>query len=315
MRDISERKRQEAALQRKTDELEEANRRLRRHQEQLIQQEKMASLGQLAAGVAHEIKNPVAYVSSHMENLEEDCSDLTPLLLELARAEDEPEAYPDPGAGLKAVRPTRQQVLARMLELDLETLVESIKIALEDSRDGIERIQEIADSLRKFSRPTDDEPTELARLEDVIEDALRITHSQLKSRCELFRHYGNLRPIPCRPRQLTQVITNLLVNAAQAIPRWGKVTVSTSYEGDDAVIRISDTGAGIKPEHLKELFTPFFTTKPGSVGTGLGLSISYGIVKDHGGTITVHSVHGEGTTFEIRLPLSAAMEVKLPAEG
>jgi len=313
MRDISERKQQEIALQRKTDELEDANRSLCRHQEQLIQQEKMASLGQLAAGVAHEIKNPVAYVSSHLENLEEDFRDLAPLLLELARADDEPETKP--GTDLKAVRPTRQQLLARLLELDLETTADSIKMALEDSRDGIERIQQIANSLRKFSRPTDDEPTELARLEDVIEDALRITQSQLKSRCELFRHYGNLKPIACRPRQLTQVITNLLVNAAQAIPKWGKVTVSTAYEDDDAVIRVSDTGTGIRPEHLKELFTPFFTTKPGSVGTGLGLSISYGIVKGHGGTITVHSVHGDGTTFEIRLPLSAAMEVKLPAEG
>jgi signal transduction histidine kinase len=154
----------------------------------------------------------------------------------------------------------------------------------------------------------------MARLEDVIEDALRITHNQLKYRCELFRHYGNLKPLACRPRQLTQVITNLLVNAAQAIPRWGKVTVSTEYDGEDAVIKVSDTGTGIKPEHQKELFTPFFTTKPDGEGTGLGLSISYGIVKDHGGTIAVRSILGEGTTFEIRLPLAAEMEVKLPAE-
>ena len=310
IRNITERKQSEARLlqqeeelRRHRDSLEELVRNrsekllkatieLEEQQAQLIQAEKMASLGQMAAGVAHEINNPVSYVMSNLGTLDQYVSSLTPLL-QLQR-----ELLSNPG-GASAELFERMGELWKQEEVDY--LLGDMPELIEESLAGTRRIKEIAQSLRSFAREDTGEP-QLVDVNTELASTLKIVWNELKYKCEVKRDFGPLPPVSCHPTQISQVFTNLLVNAAQAIETRGEIRIRTRQEGNEVVVEIADTGKGMTQETISKLFTPFFTTKPRGQGTGLGLSVSYGIIAKHKGRIDVQSQPGQGSTFTIRLP-------------
>lgn len=288
---ISVRQRVEIALQQRNADLEALNARLVGTQSQLLQSEKMASVGQLAAGVAHEINNPIGYVRSNLNNLDRYLQGIFSVLDEYEKLE---RALPRDLPALSAVRMRKELVDLAFLRQDLVNL-------MSESVEGVARVVKIVNDLKDFSH-VDQGEWQQADLHFGLETTLNVARHELKYKAEIVREYGELPLIECLPSQLNQVFLNILVNAAQAIEKRGTITIRTSYEADTAVIEISDTGKGIAPTHINRIFEPFFTTKPVGVGTGLGLSVSYGIVQKHGGTIEARSEQGKGTTFTIRLP-------------
>jgi PAS domain S-box-containing protein len=296
LRDISQRKADEQALREQADALSLANQQLKDNQDQLIQSEKMASIGQLASGVAHEINNPVGYVSNNLETLAEDVRTLRRLIAEYQTLAEAVSAG-------KSSKATINRIDTFSEEHDVPMLLEDLEPMIAESLEGLERVQLIVRDLRDFARPADSAPEE-TDVNRQIEAALKITHNTLKYRCELRTHLADLPRIHSSPGQITQVVTNLLVNAVQAIPKRGTIEVSSELVGGKIVIRVADDGVGIAPEHHTEIFSPFFTTKPIGQGTGLGLAVSRGIVTGLGGTIEVNSTPGKGATFTVRLPVS-----------
>ena len=282
--------------QRLKEKLLQTSRELEERQAQLIQAEKLASLGQMAAGIAHEVSSPAGYVMSNLSTLARYVSALLPLLhfqRELLVTAD------------LASNPSLEEQFIRMRELWQEEDVDAILVdapeLLQESLWGAQRIKEIVQSLRQFVREDSGEP-QLADLNAELESTLKIVAGELKYKCEVSRDFHPLPPIRCHPSQLSQVFTNLLLNAAQAIETRGDIHIRTRLENAEVVVSISDTGKGMTPETMARLSTPFFTTKPRGQGTGLGLSISYSIIARHKGRIEVRSEPGKGTTFTIRLP-------------
>jgi two-component system NtrC family sensor kinase len=267
-------------------------------QAHLIQAEKLALLGQLAAGVAHEINNPVSYVTSNLSSLGRYVTELSPLL----RVQRELLEALGPGG---KVPPT--ELLTRAREFwarqEMDFLLQDMTDIVQESLEGSRRIKEIAQSLRTFARAESEAPQRV-NLNMELESTLRMVWNELKYKCEVKRDFGELPLVACYPIQISQVFTNLLVNAAQAIEKMGEIHIHTRHEGSYVVVRISDTGQGMAPETLAKLSTPFFTTKPRGQGTGLGLYISYGIIARHKGRIDVQSELGKGTTFTLQLPLN-----------
>jgi PAS domain S-box-containing protein len=265
-------------------------------QAQLIQAEKLASLGQMAAGLAHEINNPVSYVASNLRALDAYALAMGPLLRMLRELVEAP--------GKEPLTLSAEQ-LARMRQLwkqgDLDELLSDMPELIQESLTGTKRIREIAQSLRVFAREDDGQP-QAVDLNEELESTLRMVWSELKYKCEVKRDFGPLPRITGFPTQLVQVFTNLLLNAAQAIETRGEIRIRTRQQGDEVVVEISDTGQGMTAETISKLFTPFFTTKPRGQGTGLGLSISRDIVTRHGGRIEVRSEPGQGSTFTVSLP-------------
>ena len=276
------------------DTLQRVNAMLEDAQGQLIQSEKLASIGQIAAGVAHEINNPVGFVSSNLGTLESYLQRVFALLDAYIEAD---QAAPGPS--------TPALVRARMLRSthDFDFLRGDIVDLLRESREGLVRVKGIVQDLKDFSRTGGEEAWEMADLHAVLESTLNIVRSELKRKARIEINYGNLPKVECVPSRLGQVFINLLVNAGQAIGAEGKVTLSTGVEGSQVWIRVEDTGSGISEENLSRIFDPFFTTKPVGEGTGLGLSVSYAIVMKHGGQIDVESEIGVGTRFTVRLPI------------
>ena len=261
-------------------------------QAQLIQAEKLASLGQLAAGIAHEINNPVSYVTSNLNTLAEDASRLVPLLRlqrEIMEGREELEHF-------------RQQ----WEQADTENLLAEVPEIIQESLTGTRRITEIVQSLRSFSHGDTGRP-QTVELNAELESTLRMVWNELKYKAEVTRDFAPLPLISCYPTQIAQVFTNLLVNAAHAIEGHGEIHIRTRLQGSEVTVAISDTGKGMTPETISRLFTPFFTTKPRGQGTGLGLSISRDIIVRHGGRIEVQSTPGQGTTFTVYLPTQGAL--------
>jgi PAS domain S-box-containing protein len=265
-------------------------------QAQLIQAEKLASLGQMAAGLAHEINNPVSYVASNLRALEGYALAVGPLLRMLREIVEEPGTEP---RTLTAAQLERMRQLWR--QGDLDELLSDMPELIQESLTGTKHIKEIAHSLRSFAREDDGKP-QAVDLNEELESTLRMVWNELKYKCEVKRDFGQLPRITGLPTQLVQVFTNLLLNAAHAIETRGEIRIRTRQEGDEVVVEISDTGKGMTAETLSKLFTPFFTTKPRGQGTGLGLSISRDIVTRHGGRIEVKSEPGQGSTFTLYLP-------------
>jgi len=286
--DITDRKAMEEALLAKGLEQQELIGKLREAHEQLLQAEKMASVGQLAAGIAHEINNPVGFVHSNMSSLQDYVGELLRLI----------DAYDGAIAGDPAL-------VARMVPVrqaaDLDFLRGDVTALVSESIDGLRRVAEIVQSLREFSHVGETE-WQLADLHRGLDSTLTIAANELKYKVAVVKEYGHLPLVECRASQLNQVFMNLIVNAAQAIDGRGTIRLRTGVQEDWVWIEIADTGAGIAPEHLTRIFEPFFTTKPVGSGTGLGLSLSYGIVSRHGGRIDVESQPGQGTTFTVWLP-------------
>ncbi len=258
---------------------------------QMLQKEKMASIGQIAAGVAHEINNPVGFISSNLSTLGkyvERMSEFIAAQAGVLATPDDPEA----GEKLREIR--------RRLKLDY--ILGGIQELINESLNGVDRVRKIVQDLKSFSRADDGEYRE-ADINECLERTLNIVWNELKYKATLHRDYGEIPPTKCNPQQLEQVFMNLLVNAAHAIEKQGEVTISTRCEGDSICVSVSDTGCGIPAEKIGRIFEPFYTTKEAGKGTGLGLSISYDIVKKHNGEITVQSEAGKGTTFAVRIPV------------
>lgn len=267
--------------------------RLEEAQNQLMQSERMASIGQLAAGVAHEINNPVGFVNSNLGSLQRYVNDMLNLLSVYERAEP---AMPEPE------RQTIQQVKA---DMDIEFLREDVVSLLAESLDGLKRVTRIVQDLKNFSH-VDESERQWADLEAGMESTLRVVWNELKYKTEVVKEFAGIPQMECFPLQLNQVFMNLLVNASQAIEEHGTITIRTGHDEAHSWVEVQDTGRGIKPENLSRIFEPFFTTKPVGQGTGLGLSLSYGIVKKHGGRFEVSSTLGVGSTFKVIFPKPAS---------
>lgn len=287
--DITQRKSQEQELIQALEDQRNLNRKLEETQSQLIQSEKMASIGQLAAGVAHEINNPIGFVNSNMTTL----SNYVASFLKMLEAYKQEESY----------LPTdRHEMLVKLREkLDIDYLSSDVDSLLDESRDGLQRVRRIVADLKDFSH-VDESEFQNANLEKGLDSTLNVVWNELKYKAEIIKEYAGIPEIECLPLQLNQVFMNLFVNAAQAIAEQGYITVRTAFNETDIWIEIEDTGAGISPEHLSRIFEPFFTTKPVGKGTGLGLSLAYGIIKKHGGKIEVSSEKGVGSKFCVTLP-------------
>ncbi len=302
--DITERKQQQILIADNLAHQQQLNKRLEEANSQLLQSEKMASIGQLAAGIAHELNNPIGFVHSNLGTLTGYLDDLMTILDAYANAASQQgENCPN----LKAIEQLRE-------ERDFDFVREDIFKLLAESKDGISRVRKIVQDLKTFARVGEQEWQE-ADLHQGLDSTLNIVWNELKYKCQVIKEYGDIPPVYCLISQLNQVFMNLLVNAGHAIEQKGTITIRTRRQDEDKVIiEITDTGKGIPPENLRRIFEPFFTTKAVGKGTGLGLSVSYNIVRRHQGQITVDSQPGVGTTFRVTLPIhpdtSAAQEKK-----
>jgi PAS domain S-box-containing protein len=291
--DITERKRTEMELVSRNAQLLELNAKLSRAQAQLVQSEKLASIGQLAAGVAHEINNPIGFIFSNFTTLDGYLEKLLTMLTAYQEAEHliDSQAMKD-----------KLTVLGETV--DLPFLKEDIPVLMTETKDGIARVRKIVQALTEFSRVGGNAEWQFADLHHGIDATLNIINSEIKYKADVIKEYGQIPEIECLPSEINQVIMNLLVNAAHAIGEdRGKITIRTSVARETVLIEISDNGCGIEKESLSRIFDPFYTTKPVGKGTGLGLSLSYGIVQKHRGTLEVESEVGQGTTFRLTLPV------------
>lgn len=288
--EIDERRAAQARLEQEKDEQRRLLRALEDTHVQLLQSEKLASIGQLAAGVAHEINNPIGFISANLNTLRT----WVRSLLDVLAAHDALLPQLEPAA--------RDALAAQRRAADLDYVRDEIVTLIDESIDGAVRVRRIVQDLRDFSRPGSGEWS-VVDLHAGLDSTLNVVHNELKYKADIVREYGDVPPVECLPSQLNQVFMNLLVNAAHAIPTRGVITIRTSSDGECVSIAISDTGTGMAPDVARRIFDPFFTTKPVGQGTGLGLSVSHGIVERHRGTIDVTSVPGRGTTFCVRLPI------------
>jgi signal transduction histidine kinase len=273
-------------------ELEIAYAKLENAQEQAIQSEKLASIGQLAAGVAHEINNPIGYVNSNLGTLQ---GYVSRLLTAVATYADAAGRSPDAAAAAEVAELRRR--------FDLDYLAVDVPQLITESREGIDRVCKIIRDLKDFSRRDRGESWVHADVHEGLESTLNIVSNQLKYKAQIVKTFADLPLIECLPSELNQVFLNILMNAGQAIKERGTITVSTGRADDKIWIAIGDDGEGIPADVLPRIFDPFFTTKPVGSGTGLGLSISYGIVAKHHGNIEVTSVPGQGSLLRIELPI------------
>lgn len=298
--DITEQLRIKRELHERIDELTELNHRLETMQIQLLQAEKMAGIGQLAAGVAHEINNPIGFVSSNLNTLEKYLRDLLNLADAYAIAEQACA-----GAGQAELFDGVCQIKKSM---DFDYLSQDASELVAESKDGLSRVKKIVQNLKDFSHVDNADEWSWVNLHQGLDTTLNIVWNDLKYKCEVKKEYGALPDVHCLPSQLNQVFMNMLINAGHSIEECGTITLRSGHEVDQVWIEIVDTGNGIAPEHLKRIFDPFYTTKPIGKGTGLGLSLSYGIVKKHQGRIEVQSEVGRGTTFRIWIPVGGPRE-------
>ncbi|MEZ5456750.1 MAG: ATP-binding protein [Lysobacteraceae bacterium] len=292
-RDVSFEYARKSELQSRNAELEVTNQKLKGTQGQLVQSEKLASIGQLAAGVAHEINNPIGYVHSNMATL----AQYSENLLSLVKSYEKAFSSPDPQAHAAELQNLSQSLDIEFVQSDLPQLIE-------ESREGVERVRKIVQDLKDFSRSDAQDQFVKADIHRGLDSTLNIIWNDLKYKAQVVKTFGDIPLIECIPSELNQVFMNILLNAGQAIKERGIVTVSTSLDGDHVVVAIGDDGIGIPDDLLPKIFDPFFTTKPVGTGTGLGLAISYGLIKKHHGSIDVTSTPGEGTLFLIRLPIT-----------
>ena len=301
--DVTQRKLMEERLRERTQALEVANARLEAEKEQqqilirklsdmqgqLLQSEKMASIGLLAAGVAHEINNPLAFISSNFGALERDAKDILKLI----------SAF----EGVEGLLPgdARAPVAFMKQHIGLDDIRQDLDALFVESREGLQRVKHIVQNLKDFSRPGGTEK-EMADLEQGLNSTLNVAWNEIKYKADVVKEYAGVPELYCLPSQINQVFLNLLINAAHAIEGKGTIVVRTGYDDKTVWVEIEDNGSGIAPAHLDHIFEPFFTTKPVGKGTGLGLSIVYGIVQGHQGTIDVKSEVGKGTVFRVALP-------------
>lgn len=272
------------ALSAKKIEQERLITKLEKANAQLLQSEKLAAIGQLAAGVAHEINNPIGYVFSNLKTLATYVNDL----LRISDAVDDAES-------LNELRQLKSSVDYDYIRGDVEALIA-------ESEDGIDRVKKIITALKDFSH-MEEEGFRLADLQRGLDTTLKVVNNELKYKADIIKDFQQLPEIECIPSQINQVLMNLLVNAAHAIEQFGRITLRSGHEDDWVWFEVEDNGVGIPPHLLNRVYEPFFTTKPIGKGTGLGLSLSYNIVQKHQGRIDVSSELGQGTRFRVWLPI------------
>ncbi|HET6719692.1 MAG TPA: ATP-binding protein, partial [Rhodocyclaceae bacterium] len=292
--DITQRQQAQAALRQNLAELQALNRRLEEAQNQLLQSEKMASIGQLAAGVAHEINNPVGFVNSNLGTLKKYCEQMLQLLAAYRAGED---------------RITDQTLRARIAELrqalDLDYLQDDLPALINESEEGLLRVRKIVQDLKDFSHVNESEWT-FADLNAGLDSTLNVVWNEVKYKARVVKQYGPIAPVECLASQLNQVFMNLIVNAVQALDPergMGTLTLATGQQGDEVWVEVADDGKGMSEAVRRRIFEPFFTTKPVGQGTGLGLSLAFSIVQKHQGRIEVDSTPGQGTRFRVWVPV------------
>ncbi|NTW48878.1 MAG: GHKL domain-containing protein [Chlorobiales bacterium] len=285
------------------DLVEDRTKELKESQAQLIQSEKMASLGQMVAGVAHEINTPLGFVQNNIFELRSVQKELTDLAERFAKTHG--ALMGNDATNIEKFMIENESVVRG---LNMEFFKEAAQL-FDESNEGLERIKDLVVNLKNFSR-LDEADMKDSDINSSLESTLKIAHNFLKHRVTVVKEYGELPIVKCYPSQLNQVFLNLITNAAQACEKQdnpdvkGIITIRTAYKDGNVMIDVADNGTGIPPEHLSKIFEPFFTTKPVGSGTGLGLSIVYKIIQQHKGTISVDSTVGKGTTFKIILPLT-----------
>ena len=290
--DSTELKKIAEELEAKNREIEQAYSDLKAAQSQILQQEKMASIGQLAAGVAHEINNPIGFISSNLGTLDKYLLRLSDFI----SSQSEVVAYLD--SDMPAVAGLREK--RKLLKLDY--ILEDVKQLIRESLDGADRVKKIVQDLKSFSR-VDETEHKTSDINAGLESTINIVWNELKYKATLKKEFGDIPVTKCNSGQLNQVFMNLLVNSAHAIEKQGEIMVRTWHEGGSIFVSISDTGSGIPADKINRIFEPFFTTKEVGKGTGLGLSIAYEIIQKHNGEISVQSEVGKGTTFTLRIPV------------
>jgi two-component system, NtrC family, sensor kinase len=278
-----------AALRAEHARQEELIKKLAEAHTQLLQSEQIASIGQLAAGVAHEINNPVGFVSSNVGTLQHYIDGLFQVIAAYEQGETE------------LSEPTRTTINKLKQQVDLAYLRDDVGQLIKESAEGLQRVRQIVQDLKSFSHVSATE-MEMADIEAGLDSTLNVVWNELKYKAEVVKEYGHVPAVRCIPSQLNQVFMNFLVNAAHAIDEHGRITLRTNADEHWVWVEVEDTGSGIKPEHLDRIFDPFFTTKPVGQGTGLGLSLSYQIAQKHGGRIEVKSEVGKGSTFRVMVP-------------
>jgi PAS domain S-box-containing protein len=290
--------------------LKEAYAQLNQMQTQLVQSEKLASLGQLAAGVAHEMNNPIGFVNSNLGTLDEYVKDIKKLLEKYEKVEEIIKVENPAISGVenltqsgkdKSKEKLFQEIDELKEQMDLDFILRDFEKIISESQDGTQRVKSIVENLRDFSHVGKGK-FESTDINKGIESTLNIVWNELKYKAEVIKEYGEIPPVECLPQQLNQVFMNLLINAAQAIATHGQIKVKTYRKDEEIIVEISDTGVGIPKENISRIFEPFFTTKGVGKGTGLGLSVAYGIIQKHNGRIEVESEVNKGTTFRVILP-------------
>jgi two-component system, NtrC family, sensor kinase len=284
--------RYKADLEQRNLELARGKAELERLQAEIVHSEKMASLGKLSAGIAHEINNPVGFVSGNLELLSACVKDL----VKLVAMYDDAQLPASAAVGIEAFKS----------EIGYDRLAEDVVGAIDDCQAGVGRVREIVQNLKTFSR-LDEAEFKLTELHEGIDSTIRLLSRYFSGgNLSLIREYGNVPPIQAYSAQLNQVWMNLLANAAQAIgDQPGEVRVRTAVDAENVTVSVSDTGSGISQGDLDKIFDPFYTTKAVGEGSGLGLSIAFGIVERHNGRIEVETESGKGTKFSVILPLTA----------
>jgi len=312
LREKEARRKAEEMLERRSRELYEAkerlerdNRRLKRlhsalreTQAQLLHTEKMATVGTLAAGVAHEINTPTAYVASNLNSLD----DYFKKILSLLSSHDSLAAAAEIGK-LNDIRAALADLRERERAVDVTYLREEVVECLDDCAQGTRRIVDIVSQLKEFSR-ADADDFALTNLNKCVTSTLKIAATEIRHRARVEQILGHIPDVECNAGQINQVILNLLVNASQAVDKDGVIRVTTLHDDGEVIVSVSDNGCGMDDTVMSRMFEPFFTTKDVGKGTGLGLSMSYSIIERHGGLIDVQSKPGDGTTVTIRLPVS-----------
>lgn len=305
LKDVTDRVRAEQELRRRTEQLTTTNEQLRQTnlklketQTQLVHSEKLAAVGTLAAGMAHEINNPLAFAANNVAVLERDLASLLQVL----------ERYQEGLHDLRATNPVLADAIVKLQdEVDLSYLQGNLLQIVQATRKGLSRVAQIVQNLRNFAQIDRAEVGEVDINESINQSLAMIAETLTRQRVAVIRDFETLPKIEASPAQINQVFLNLLMNSMQAIEATGstsgQIRISTRSMSDEVIIEVSDDGCGIAPDVLPKIFDPFFTTKPIGRGTGLGLSLTHGIISDHGGRIEVNSAVGAGSRFEIHLPL------------
>lgn len=288
--------RRELSLKSANDSLQNLNEKTIQQQQMLVHSEKLASVGQLAAGVAHEINNPTSYVKGNLELLQQYARAISTMLPIYQKMEDAVKLQGGDDTQLQELENLKKQH-------DLDYILGDIGDLTQESLDGVTRIQSIVKDLKSFSRVDDDTMKKVNLNEDVIGAAIRLVSSEIRYKCEIIENLAELPLVECRSGEISQVVMNLLMNARDSIEEQGTITISSFTRDDSVFMSVIDTGSGISDQQLLKLFDPFYTTKKVGLGTGLGLSICQAIVQNHHGDIKVKSQLGKGSEFTVRLPI------------